>query len=59
METRCFKKKGSNPPMCGIHNMPLVEATLPIDANSPHLGHVTCYVCPVSNRVADEAAAQG
>jgi hypothetical protein len=44
--------------MCGIHNVPLVKATLPIDANSPRLGSVTCYVCPVSHRVADEAATQ-
>jgi hypothetical protein len=44
--------------MCGIHNVPLVKATLPIDAISPRLGSVTCYVCPVSHRVADEAATQ-
>jgi len=58
MATRCFKKEGSNPPMCGIHNVPLVKATLPIDANSLHIGSVTCYVCPESHRVADEAATQ-
>ena len=44
--------------MCGIHNVPLVKATLPIDADSPHMGNVTCYVCPVSHRVANEAATQ-
>ena len=58
MATRCFKKEGSNPPICGIHNVPLVKATLPIDANSPRLGSVTCYVWPVSHRVPDEAATQ-
>jgi hypothetical protein len=58
MATRCFKKEGANPPMCGIHNVPLVKATLPIDAISPRLGSVTCYVCPESHSVANEAATQ-
>jgi hypothetical protein len=58
MAALCFKTEGSNPPMCGVHNVPLVKATLPIDANSPQLGSITCYLCPVSHRVADDVATQ-
>jgi hypothetical protein len=51
----CFRKKNSNPPMCGIHNVALVETELPIDPYAPHLGHITGYVCPESGQlVTDE-----
>jgi hypothetical protein len=55
----CFRKKTSNPPMCGIHNVVLVESKLPIDPNAPHLGHITGYVCPVSGHlVTDESSSE-
>jgi hypothetical protein len=57
MAAVCFRKKNSHPPVCGVHNVALVESKLPIDANAPHLGHVTGYVCPVSRQVVADAPA--
>jgi len=50
----CFRKKNSNPPTCGIHNVVLVQSELPIDPYAPHLGHITGYVCPVSEQLATD-----
>lgn len=55
----CFRKKNSYPPTCGIHNVVLIDSKLPIDPNAPHLGHIICYVCPVSGKlVADESPSE-
>ena len=52
MVSACFMKENSKPPpMCGVHNVALVEDRLPIDPYAPHLGHITGYVCPVSGRL--------
>jgi len=51
MAAACFMKDKSNPPMCGIHDVALVQSTLPIDPNAPHLGQVTGFVCPVSGQL--------
>jgi hypothetical protein len=47
----CFRKKDSNPPVCGVHLVLLVPVTVAIDTNAPHLGAVLCIVCPVSRQV--------
>jgi hypothetical protein len=52
MTASCFIKKDSNPPVCGVHNVALVQYQLTIDSNAPNLGHVTCYRCPISQAVA-------
>jgi hypothetical protein len=52
----CFRKKSSNPPLCGFHNVALVETQLPIDLNAPYLGSITSYVCPVSRQVVEDTA---
>lgn len=57
MAALCFREKDSYPPVCGIHNVALVESKLPIDQNAPHLGYVTGYVCPVSGQVVMDAHA--
>ena len=51
MGPRCFRKKESNPPACGLHNVALEERVVAIDENAPYLGRVTCFVCPVSDAV--------
>jgi hypothetical protein len=58
MEQSCFQAKGSTPPACGVHNVLLVLDTLPIDAHNPHLGQITCYLCPVSRKVVADVATQ-
>jgi len=52
MAQECFKKKGSDPPVCGVHNVRLIETRVPIDANAPHLGEITCLRCPAGNFIA-------
>jgi hypothetical protein len=51
MAEQCFNKKGSNPQVCGIHNVALVAGHISIDSNAPVLGHISCYLCPVSREV--------
>jgi hypothetical protein len=48
---RCFKEKDSNPPVCGVHKVSLVEGETPIDPLAPHLGRINCLICPVSGFV--------
>jgi hypothetical protein len=54
MGPRCFRKKESNPPACGLHNVALEQKVIAIDENAPHLGRVTCFVCPVSDAVVED-----
>jgi|HubBroStandDraft_1064217.scaffolds.fasta_scaffold06662_1 hypothetical protein len=58
MEEPCFIKKGSDPPVCDVHNVPLEESTVAIDPNAPHLGRITCLRCPVTRAIADWPATQ-
>jgi hypothetical protein len=51
MAKQCFRKKDSIPPVCGEHNVQLVQGETPIDPLAPHLGHVTCLICPTSQLV--------
>ncbi len=55
MGPQCFRKKDSDPPVCGVHGVLLAESAIPIDENAPHLGSVTCYVCPVSLTVVQDS----
>jgi hypothetical protein len=54
MAEPCFRMKSANRPMCGVHNVKLVQRDLPIDPNAPHLGHITCYFCSVSGQLVTE-----
>jgi hypothetical protein len=55
MAPRCFRKKESNPPACGLHNVTLEHRVIAIDENVPLLGRVICFVCPVSGSVLGDA----
>lgn len=55
MPVLCYEMKSANQLVCGEHRVPLVKNRIPIDSNAPGLGQVTCYVCPVSQSVAQEA----
>jgi hypothetical protein len=54
MENHCFKKKGSNPPVCGVHNVPLVPKQLPNELIASGYKAFTFLVCPVSGEVLDD-----
>ena len=59
MAERCFIKKGSIPPVCGIHNVRLVQKPLPVELVSAgfKMGEGTFIVCPVNGlAVNDEAS---
>jgi hypothetical protein len=51
MTEQCFKKQGSNPPICGVHNVQLVQTEVRIDQYAPQLGLISCLKCPVSGAV--------
>jgi len=58
MATPCFQAKDAMPPVCGVHNVPLVRDRIPIDPNNPQLGQITCYVFPVSREVVADSASR-
>jgi hypothetical protein len=51
MAQRCFTEKDSNPPICGLHKVRLVEGNTPIDPLAPYLGRVASLMCPISKLV--------
>jgi len=59
MSGRCFNEKNSNPPTCGVHKVQLVKGRTPIDPLAPHLGHVVCLICPVSQFVVIDSNGNG
>ena len=54
MTEQCFNRKDSNPPICGVHKVAVVQRQVSIDPFSPGLGRVTCSMCPVSRSVVRE-----
>jgi hypothetical protein len=53
MAERCFRMKGSDPPLCGVHKVMLVLSKVPLYLFAPQFGHVTCLKCPVSQYVVE------
>ena len=53
MAEQCFRKKGSNPPVCGVHNVLL----LPTHSSDPN-PNVKFFVCPVSGQTIRDVATQ-
>jgi len=54
MAVRCFRLKGSDPPVCGVHNVELVLSKIPLHPHlAPNFGLATCLMCPVSQFVVD------
>jgi hypothetical protein len=55
MTTHCFKSKDSrSQPICGIHNVPLIEKTLPSELIAAGYKTFTFLVCPVTEEVIDD-----
>jgi CheY-like chemotaxis protein len=55
MVQQCFSRDGSDPPVCAVHKVRVVQKQIPIDPNAPALGRVTCNLCPVSQMVIQKA----
>jgi hypothetical protein len=56
MAEPCFIKKDSNPPVCGIHNVRLVQKRLPKRLIASGYKGFTFLQCPVSGQVLNDAA---
>jgi hypothetical protein len=56
MSEPCFKKKDSNPPVCGVHNVRLVHQQLPEEMVASGYKAFTYLACPVSGEVLNDAA---
>ncbi|HUD56928.1 MAG TPA: hypothetical protein VMR02_16975 [Terracidiphilus sp.] len=54
MNKRCFRKKGSNPPICGVHNVPLAQKHIPDDMVAAGYKAFTFLVCPASGEVIND-----
>ena len=52
MGEHCFRRKNSNPPVCGVHNAPL-QQTHTSDPNP----RASFFVCPASGSTIEELAA--
>ena len=51
MPTQCFTKMGgSNPPVCGVHNVSLEHKQLPNELIASGIEGFTFLVCPVSGQ---------
>jgi hypothetical protein len=56
MATQCFMKKGSDPPICGVHHVRLEKKPLPDELITFGYSVFTFLVCPVSGAVVNTAA---
>jgi hypothetical protein len=51
MAGSCFVEKDANLPVCGVHNVPLVQRPSSRDLETSGLGNFTFLMCPVSGHV--------
>jgi hypothetical protein len=52
----CFRKKDSDPPVCGVHNVPLEQKELPIEFIASGYKSFNFLVCPESGAVVGDAS---
>jgi hypothetical protein len=53
MAEHCFVKSGSNPPVCDVHNVLLVQHQTAREGHPGGVGLFAFLVCPVSGKVVD------
>jgi hypothetical protein len=58
MPKPCLKKKDSAPPVCSIHNVPLLSKQLPAELIGGGYKSFTYLVCPVSGSVLNDEEKQ-
>jgi hypothetical protein len=54
MPDPCFIKKDSAPPICGIHDVPLINKLIPDELIASLQKEITYLVCPVSRSVIND-----
>jgi hypothetical protein len=58
MAERCFRKKDSSPPVCGVHDVRLISKQLPDEMIEEGYKAFTFLVCPVSGAVLNDEKKQ-
>jgi hypothetical protein len=58
MPDLCYQKANSDPPVCGVHGVPLVPDRVFIDQITPGRA-VECMRCPTSGFVVKDLKKQG
>jgi hypothetical protein len=56
MPAPCFKKKDSGTPVCGVHNVPLIQHQTSGDSVISKVGEFAYLACPVSGYVVRDSA---
>jgi hypothetical protein len=56
MAEQCYVKKGSHPPVCGVHDVALIRKQLPNELIAAGFEGFTFLVCPVSGAVLNDEA---
>jgi hypothetical protein len=57
-EEQCYVKKGSHPPVCGVHDVVLIPKQLPVELIAAGYKGFAFLVCPVSGEVLNDEAPQ-
>jgi hypothetical protein len=52
----CFKKEDSDPPACGVRNVPLIRHQSYENSALSKFGDFAFFVCPVSGHVVRDSA---
>ena len=50
----CFIKKDSNPPVCGVHNVPLKPRESSREVATSRFGDFAFFACPVTGQVVND-----
>jgi hypothetical protein len=53
MAERCMARKGSDPPVCDVHNERLKQHQSSENVSTSRFGEFSFLVCPVSGQVID------
>jgi hypothetical protein len=56
MAQQCFSKLGSNPPLCGLHHVLLVQRRFPDEILPSIYEHLTFLMCSESGEVLKDGA---
>jgi hypothetical protein len=55
MREQCFNKKGSDPPICGVHNVRLVRGVISSMDSPLGGGNIPYLKCPVIGAVVNDS----
>jgi hypothetical protein len=56
MTKQCYVKKGLNQPVCGLHEVPLVEQETADNPTASVFGDFAYFICPVTKQVVSGTA---